>query len=113
MQRRLTGDEFRSFINLMVWTVSLVSDGVFDADDAEMIIEDRAHIDTLERLGLVERGDDNENLYRFHPDYWEWQTSREELEKLAARRDADKIRKRAERSKPPSPDKYEDEAPFT
>lgn len=106
LQRRLSGEEFRSYINLLVWTVSLVTDGVFNADDAEMIIEDRQHIDTLAKAGLVERCEDS-GLYSIHPDYWDWQSSKAELEKIAARREKEKLRKRRERdeqeleSKPP------------
>jgi hypothetical protein len=35
LQRRLTADEFRAWINLNVWVVSLISDGEFRTDDAE------------------------------------------------------------------------------
>ncbi|OBI53461.1 hypothetical protein A5707_11350 [Mycobacterium kyorinense] len=96
LQRRLSGEEFRSFVNVLVWVVSLVTDGWFNPDDAEMIIADRQHIDALAEVGLVERCEDS-GLYRVHPDYWAWQTSKAQLEGLAARREADKLRKRKER----------------
>lgn len=111
LQRRLSGDEFRSFINLMVWTVSLVSDGVFHPDDAEMVM-DRAHLDAFVKHGLIEPSGDE---YRIHPDYQQWQSTKADLEKMARRRQADRVRKQAERSgnaSPANPDDYEDEQPF-
>lgn len=95
LQRRLSGDEFRSFISLLVWVVSLVSDGSFDPDESEMIIGDRQHIDTLEKVGLVER--DDSGLCRIHPDYWAWQTSKAQLEALDAKRESERLRKQKQR----------------
>ena|SRR5690349_4433985 len=108
LQRRLSGAEFRSFINLLVWTVSLVTDGVFNADDAEMIIEDRQHIDTLLKVGLVEHCEDS-GLNRIHPNYWGWQSSKAELEKLAAKREKERLRKQRERDA----QELEPQAPFS
>lgn len=108
LQRRLSGEEFRSFVNLMVWTVSLVTDGVFNADDAEMVIEDRQHIDTLAKLGLVEHCEDS-GLYRIHPDYWGWQSSKAELDKITQRREKERLRKQRERD---DAHEFEAQAPF-
>lgn len=58
LQRRLSGAEFRSFINLLVWTVSLVTDGVFNADDAEMIYRGspaHGHADQAGPCGTLRR----------------------------------------------------------
>ena len=109
LQRRLTGDEFRSFINLLVWSVSLVTDGAFDAEDAEMIITDRAHIERFKEVGLV--ACDDEGRTCIHPDYWEWQTSKADLEKMAAKREGDKIRKRKERENE-TPAEFDAKAPY-
>jgi hypothetical protein len=92
--KRLSGDEFRTFIRLLVWAVSLVSDGAFHVDDAEMIAE-RDVIDRLTEVGVLEC--DENGWHRIHPDYWSWQTSKAELDRLAARREADRIRKQQER----------------
>lgn len=98
LQRRLTAVEFRAFINLTVWTVSLVSDGVFNPDDAEMVANlDRQHIQRFCEFGLVEF--DDAGNYRLHPDYWQWQSSIAELEKMEQRREADKERQKRYRAK--------------
>ena len=90
LQRRLTGDEFKAFINLMVWAVSLVSDGAFAPDDAEMIVE-REHINRLLDVGVVEK--DDEDNHRIAETYWSWQTSTAELEKMQEQRKKDRERK--------------------
>jgi hypothetical protein len=90
LQRRLTAEEFKAFINLMVWTVSLVSDGAFIADDAEMIM-DTAHLPRLIEVGVVEC--DDEGNHRIHPDYWSWQTSKADLKRQDEKRTKDRERK--------------------
>jgi hypothetical protein len=98
LQRRLTADEFRAWINLNVWVVSLVSDGAFRTDDAEMIANlTLDHIVAFLSLGLVER--DDEGNYRIHPDYWSWQSSRADLHKLEKQREANRERQEAWRSR--------------
>jgi hypothetical protein len=93
LQRRLTGDEFRAFINLMVWVVSLVSDGAFRPDDAEMIPNlEPEHIARFVEMGMVEC--DDEGNYRIHEDYRSWQTSRADLEKQDDKRVKDRERKK-------------------
>ncbi len=98
LQRRLTADEFRAWINLNVWVVSLVSDGAFRTDDAEMIanltLDD---IMAFLSLGLVEH--DDEGNYRIHPDYWSWQSSIADLQKLEKQREANRERQEAWRSR--------------
>lgn len=119
LQRRLSGEEFRSYINLTVWTVSLVSDGVFDREDAEMVITDLLHIDKMVQLDLIQECEDTGKL-RFHPDHWGWQSTKAELEKMATDRANDRLRKRASRAAkkdedippPPDPDDFEAEQPF-
>ena len=96
---RVTDGEFRSFIRLMVWVVAQVTDGAFLAEDADGIVE-REDIDRLTEVGLVEC-DSESGWYRIHPDYWDWQTPKAQLEALASRREADRLRKRAERAKEP------------
>lgn len=86
LQRRLTAEEFRAWINLNVWVVSLLSDGAFIPEDAEMIPNlELDHIVGFLALGLVER--DDENNYRIHPDYWRWQTSKAQLRQLEEQRE--------------------------
>jgi hypothetical protein len=79
----------------MVFTTGLVSDGVFDPDDAEMVTS-RDHFDALTKVGVIEA--DDSGLYRIHPDYQSWQTTAAELQRQAARRDADRVRKQQSRS---------------
>lgn len=98
LQLRLSADEFRAFINLTVWAVSLVSDGAFRPDDAEMMSNlTRDHIDRLAELGLVEH--DDEGNYRIAADYWSWQTSRADLDKMDARRKKNRERQSDWRAK--------------
>lgn len=97
LQLRLSGDEFRSFINLLVWSVSLVSDGVFDANEADMVVRDSCHLGRLVELGLIDQCNDS-NLYRIHPDYQQWQSSKAQLDQMAANRERDKERKRMARA---------------
>lgn len=98
LQRRLTPDEFRAWINLNVWVVSLVSDGAFDPNDAEMVPNlTFEHIVGFLALGLVEH--DDENNYRIHPDYWEWQSSRADLQKMQEQREANRQRVERHRAK--------------
>jgi hypothetical protein len=102
LQRRITGDQFRSFVNLMVFVTGLVSDGVFDPQDAEMII-DADDLAALTKAGVIEACEDT-GLFRFHPDYWGWQTTKLELEKIAARKAADRMRKAQSRQPEPAPE---------
>lgn len=103
LQRRLTSEEFRAWINLNVWVVSLVSDGAFKPADAEMIAN--LQFDDILRfheLGLVERDDTADDdprgpNYRIHRDYWDWQSSRAELQKMEQQRVANKARQEAYR----------------
>jgi hypothetical protein len=98
LQRRLTAEEFRAWINLNVWAVSLVSDGVFHPDDAEMIANlELEHIVKFFQLGLVERDDDNN--YRIHPDYWSWQSSLADLQKMEQQREGNRQRQERYRAK--------------
>jgi hypothetical protein len=98
LQRRLTAEEFRAWINLNVWVVSLVSDGAFRPDDAEMIANlELGHVARFHQLGLVERDDDGN--YRVHSDYWGWQSSREDLQKLEKQREANRERQEAWRNR--------------
>lgn len=97
LQRRLTAEEFRAFINLQVWVVSLISDGVFDTDDAEMIANlGTEHIERFHELGLLE-WDDNASAHRIHPDYWKWQTSKSELRRIEEQREAARLRQERHR----------------
>jgi hypothetical protein len=98
LQRRLTADEFRAWINLNVWVVSLVSDGAFRTDDAEMIANlTLDHLVAFLSLGLVER--DDEGNYRIHSDYWSWQSSIADLHKLEKQREANRERQEAWRNR--------------
>lgn len=97
LQRRLTADEFRAWVNLNVWTVSLISDGAFRPEDAEMIANlGLEHVMRFHQLGLVERDDDGN--YRIHPDYWLWQTSVADLQKIEAKREATRQRQERHRA---------------
>lgn len=110
LQRRLTADEFKSFVNLLVFSVSLESDGVFDPGDTEMVMEP-AHLEPMLKHGLIESCSDGE-LCRIAPEYQQWQTSKAQLDGLRKKRDNDAARKREARQKP-QPDDFEAEAPFT
>jgi hypothetical protein len=97
LQRRLTADEFRAWINLNVWVVSLISDGAFRPDDAEMIANlDLEHVMRFHQLGLVER--DDVGNYRVHSDYWVWQSSIADLQKLEQQREANRQRQERHRA---------------
>ncbi|QBI98713.1 hypothetical protein SEA_BOBBY_83 [Mycobacterium phage Bobby] len=97
LQDELSGEEFRDFINLLVWSVSLVSDGAFSSRAAMRI----AHLpkESLERfceLGLVsDRGDH----YRIGDRFWKWQSSRADLEQLARRRASARERQKEKRTR--------------
>lgn len=84
----------------MVFAVARVSDGAFHRDDAEMVA-DREDVDALDDAGLIEC--DAEGFCRIHSDYWDWQTSKAELERLAEKRENDRLRKQGERKKTPDP----------
>lgn len=106
LQRRLTGDEFKAFINLMVWAVSLVSDGAFNPDDAEMIVE-RKHIGRLVDVGVIEK--DEADNHRIAETYWSWQTSTAELEKMQEQRKKSRERKSEWRAKQQEDAKQQEE----
>lgn len=90
----ISGDDFRTFMRLLVWAVSLMSDGEFEPHDARMFA-DRDALDRLTEAGVLEC--DENDLHRIHPDYWDWQTSKAELDRMRAQREKDAARKRAER----------------
>ncbi|WP_461479857.1 hypothetical protein [Mycobacterium sp. HUMS_1102779] len=97
LQRKLTAEEFRAFINLNVWVVSLISDGVFDPTDAEMVANlDSGHIARFLAMGLVEC--DDAGLYRVNADYWAWQSTRAQLEEQERVREANRARQEAWRA---------------
>lgn len=97
LQRKLTAEEFRAFINLTVWVVSLISDGVFDPTDAEMVANlDSGHIARFLAMGLVEC--DDTGLYRVNADYWVWQSTRAQLEEQERVREANRARQEAWRA---------------
>ena len=95
LQRRLSGDEFRSFINILVYSVTRISDGVFAADETEMFAAPQ-HLERLIELGLVEVCEDSK-LYRIHPAYQKWQSSKAEIDKVIERKERDRERKAAAR----------------
>jgi len=99
LNKDLSGDEFRTFMRLLVWSVSLVSDGAFHVDDARMIA-DREDIDRLTEVGVLEC-DHESGWHRIHLDYQSWQSSKAELDKLEAKRAADRNRKRKESEEQP------------
>jgi hypothetical protein len=90
LQRSLTDAEFKAFINLLVWSVSLVSDGVFKPDDAEMVAE-TAHIPRLVEVGVIEC--DDAGNYCIAEAYQSWQTSAGELRRRDEQREANRLRK--------------------
>lgn len=113
LQRRLTAEEFRSYINLTVFAVAQISDGVFQLEDAEMVM-DVDHIQKFLANDLVEKCEE-EGTFRIHPDYWQWQSSKAQLDALSAKRKADAERKRQARQRPdipPPPEPMEPEAPW-
>lgn len=93
----LTGDEFRAFILLTVWAVSLVDEGRFRADHAIMTNYATAdHLDKFEALGLIER---DGPLFRIVDHYWGWQSTKKELEALARRREEARGRQATKRER--------------
>lgn len=86
LQAELTGEEFRAWVNLTVWVVSLVSDGAFNGFQAELLVPhlDRATIHRFLDLGLLE-ADDAGNC-RMHAEHWCWQSTREQVVQMAERR---------------------------
>jgi hypothetical protein len=78
--------------------VSLVSDGSFTPADGAMIANlEHAHIQRFLELGLVEC-DDVDN-YRIHTDYWAWQSSVADLQKMEQQREASHQRQAQHRAK--------------
>lgn len=95
LQKRLSGDEFRSFVNVLVYSVTLASDGVFDAGNTEMFA-DPEHIEKLTKLGILDVCEDT-GMHRIAPAYFDWQTSKAELDRMAEVRQKDAERKRKSR----------------
>ncbi|OBH55407.1 hypothetical protein [Mycobacterium sp. E2479] len=88
LQAELTGDEFRAFVNLTCFVVSLVSDGAFNGLQAELLVPhlDRPTLHRFVALGLIEADDDANCLMA--GERWQWQSTREQIERMAkARRD--------------------------
>lgn len=110
LQRRLTAEEFRSYINLTVFAVAQISDGVFQLEDAEMVM-DVDHIQKFLQNDLVEKCE-AEGTFRIHPDYWQWQSSKAQLEALSAKRKADAERKRQSRQRPEAPEPLQPAEPW-
>lgn len=94
----LSGEEFRAFIRLLVWAVSLKTNGAFHADEARVVVPQRDVIDRLTEVDVLEC--DENGWHRIHPDYWEWQTSKAELDRMDAQRERDRLRKQAQRANP-------------
>ncbi len=109
LQRRLTAEEFKSFINLLVYSVSLESDGVFDPSDVEMFMEP-GHLQPMILHGLVGQCEDT-GLCNIHPDYWGWQTSKAQLDAMREKRRNDAARKKQARAAD-RVDDFEAEQPF-
>jgi len=97
LQVDLSGDEFRAFINLTVWTVSLVSDGEFQERYA--LIVPGMSKEVFHRLVDLQVVIPDGSDYRINPMYWKWQSSRAELEKLAARREQARVRQADKRTR--------------
>ncbi|HZU48699.1 MAG TPA: hypothetical protein VFA16_15835 [Mycobacterium sp.] len=93
LQAELTGDEFRAFVNLTCWVVSLVSDGVFNGYQAELLVPhlDRPKIHRFVELGLIDADDAGNCLMA--PEYWQWQSTRDQIERMAEKRRKDRERK--------------------
>lgn len=90
LQADLTAEEFRAFINLMVWVVSQVSDGLFNPDRARIVTNlSQEHLCRFLEVGLLDQH--SADYFCITPAYWGWQTSRADLE-----RQADNRRKAAE-----------------
>jgi hypothetical protein len=86
LQMELTGNQFRAWINLSIWVVSLVSDGAFSDAQARLLVPhlDYACMARFIELGLVEH--DDEMNFRMSPEYWCWQSTREQVEQVANNR---------------------------
>jgi hypothetical protein len=101
LQADLTAEEFRAFINLTVWLVSLVSDGVFLPDRSKIVTNLAGeHLNRFLELGLV---DECEGGLCIVPAYWSWQSSRADLERLAEKRRKATERKAKERQASANP----------
>jgi hypothetical protein len=92
LQANLTGDEFRAWVNLTCWVVSLMSDGVFNGVQAELLVPHLNRGTTLRfvDLGLIEADDEGNCCMAQH---WDWQSSREQIERIAKKRTNDRERK--------------------
>ncbi|BAX92038.1 hypothetical protein [Mycobacterium shigaense] len=86
LQAELSGEEFRAWVNLTVWVVSLVSDGAFSAKQAIAVVSHLDHMSMARfiELGLVEH--DDELNCRMVSDHWEWQSTREQITQMSERR---------------------------
>lgn len=92
--RRLPDDAFRLFVNSLLWSVANKTDGVLYDDDLPLIpgAGSESH---LVKADLWKRVTD----YWLITDFADTQSSRDELDALAARRRADRKRKAAERAR--------------
>ena len=104
--RRLPDDAFRMFVNSLLWSVANKTDGVLYDDDLPLIPGGRP-IEVGRDLPVA--GPESHlvkaDLWKRVADYWlitdfaDTQSSRDELDALAARRRADRKRKAAERAR--------------
>lgn len=93
---RLTDREFRAYVYALAWSVANKTDGLLEDDDTSMIpFFDVAHTRDLAQQDLWER----RSGAWFIVDFPETQTSRRELEQLAAGRAAERLRKQRQRAK--------------
>lgn len=93
---RLPDDAFRLFTMSLLWSVANKTDGVLYDDDLALVpAVDRSCGGQLVKAGLWQREAD----YWVITEFADTQTSRDELNALAARRRADRSRKAAERTR--------------
>ena len=114
---RLPDDAFRLFVNSLLWSVANKTDGVLYDDDLSLIPGGRRPVEVGRDLLPVagpERHLVKAELWKRVADYWlisdfaDTQSSRDELDALAARRRADRKRKAAERKRKLSRDTSRD-----
>lgn len=115
LQADISAEEFRGFINLMVWTVGQVSDGAFRPERTRMVPNlTEQNIERFIDVGLVER--DDEGNCRIIGECWKWQSTTEELHRQKAKRDAanERQKKHREKGKTEPEEKADDvdESPF-
>jgi hypothetical protein len=113
---RLPDDAFRLFVNALLWSVANKTDGVLYDDDLQLIPGGRPVEIGADLLPVPgpERHLAKAGLWERVADYWQvcdfadTQSSRDELDALAARRRADRKRKAAERKRSASRDTSRD-----